>query len=134
MVIYSPPGLEEEKRQTLAIDFDGVLHDDNKGWNDGTCYGDPIEGSLIALSALAQHFKIVIFSAKARSDRPLVNGKTGKQLIWDWLEKHKVEHLVDQVTSEKPRAFLYIDDRGWRFEDWKSTINFIKEKFNVDIK
>ena len=40
-----PPGFETDKLN-LAIDFDGVIHNMDKGFHDGTCYGEPILGSL----------------------------------------------------------------------------------------
>ena len=42
-----PPGFEDQLNN-IAIDFDGVIHTFDKGWNDGTCYGDPIPGSIEA--------------------------------------------------------------------------------------
>jgi hypothetical protein len=111
----------------LCIDFDGVIHNDNLGFHDGTCYGDPIPGSLDSIKMLSTQFRIVIFTAKAKPDRPLVNGLTGTQLVWDWLGKHGIDHCVAEVTSEKPRGFLYIDDNGYRFNNWVNTVEFIKE-------
>ena len=60
-----------------------------------------------------------IFTAKAKPDRGLVNGKTGTQLIWEWLKKHEMDEFVTKVTAEKPRAVAYIDDKGVKFESWK---------------
>ncbi len=125
MANFYPPGFESEKKN-LAIDFDGVIHNADKGWHDGTCYGDPLPGSLEALRDLSEKYNIVIFTAKAKPDRPLVNGKTGTTHVLEWLEKHNVGQYVDSVTSEKPRADLYIDDNGYRFENWNDTLNFIK--------
>jgi 5'(3')-deoxyribonucleotidase len=126
MANFYPPGFESEKKN-LAIDFDGVIHNAYKGWHDGTCYGDPLPGSLEALLNLSEKYNIVIFTAKAKPDRPLVDGKTGVTHVLEWLEKHNVSQYVDLVTSEKPRAELYIDDNGYRFENWKDTLNFIKK-------
>jgi len=125
MANFYPPGFEFE-RNNLAIDFDGVIHKSDKGWHDGTCYGNPFPGSLEALSTLSKNYNIIIFTAKAKIDRPLVNGKDGKTLVWEWLEKHNVTKYVKSVTSEKPRAEFYIDDNGYRFENWEDTLNFIK--------
>lgn len=120
-----PPGFESETNN-LSIDFDGVIHTFDKGYFDGTCYGDPIPGSLEAIKTLSKKYRIVIFTAKAKPNRPLVNGKTGTELVWEWLYKHNVGQYVSEVTSEKPRSFLYIDDNGYRFENWQNTLKFLE--------
>jgi hypothetical protein len=124
-----PPGFEEEAKN-IAIDFDGVVHNFDKGYHDGTCYGEPLEGSLGCIRALSVHYNVVIFTAKAKPSRPLVNGKTGTELVQEWLEKHGVMKHVSEITAEKPRAFLYIDDKGYRFNNWKDTMRFL-EGFDV---
>jgi len=121
---HFPPGFESEKNN-IAIDFDGVIHNFDKGYHDGTCYGDPIEGSLGALKELSKTYNIIIFTAKAKPNRPLVNGKTGTELVSEWLEKYGVLDCVNEITSEKPRAMLYIDDNAYRFENWVDTIKFV---------
>ena len=126
MANFSPPGFEDQSN-VLAIDFDGVLHNADKGWGDGTCYGNPLPGSIESIKALSKKYKIVIFTAKAKSDRPLVNGKTGTQLVYEWFEKYDLVDYIDNITSEKPRAELYIDDNGYRFTNWKDTISFIED-------
>ena len=122
-----PPGFSGETNN-LAIDFDGVIHDANLGFHDGTCYGLPIEGSLAAIRKLAKTYRIVIFTAKAKPNRPLIGGKTGTELVRDWLEKYEVLDCVAEITSEKPRAFLYIDDNAYRFLNWSDTLRFISDK------
>lgn len=109
-----PPEFRAGAR-TITTDFDGVLHDDCLGFHDGSCYGDPIQGSLHSIKHLALRFRLVVFSAKAMVDRPLDNGLTGSDLIWDWLKRHGFESHVSDVTWEKPLAELYIDDNGFRF-------------------
>jgi ribonucleotide monophosphatase NagD (HAD superfamily) len=121
---HFPPGFESEKNN-IAIDFDGVIHNFDKGYHDGTCYGDPIEGSLNSLKELSKTYNIIIFTAKAKPNRPLVNGKTGRELVSEWLEKYGVLDCVSEITSEKPRAMLYIDDNAYRFENWVDTIKFV---------
>ena len=121
-----PPGFENELNN-IAIDFDGVIHNFDKGWHDGTCYGEPIPGALEAIKNLSQNYKIIIFTAKAKPNRPLVQGKTGLTLVEEWLKKHDIFKYVSEITSEKPRAQIYIDDRGYRFINWSKAINDIKE-------
>ena len=120
-----PPSFESEAKN-LAIDFDGVIHNMNKGFYDGTCYGDPLPDSLDALKKLSKKYNIIIYTAKAKPDRPLVNGKAGTQLVKEWLEKYDVMQYVDYITAEKPRAILYIDDNGYRHTNWVDTLKFIE--------
>ena len=121
-----PPGFEKDAKN-LAIDFDGVIHNFDKGYHDGTCYGDPIEGSLQAIKDLSEEYNIVIFTAKAKPSRPLVNGKTGTELVQEWLEKYNVMQYVSEITSEKPRSQIYIDDKGYHFQNWNDTLNHIRK-------
>ena len=120
-----PPGFESEL-ENIAIDFDGVIHNFDKGWHDGTCYGEPIPGALEAIKDLSKRYKIIIFTAKAKPNRPLVNGKTGMVLVEEWLKEHDIFKYVSEITSEKPRAQIYIDDRGYRFVNWDKAIQDIK--------
>jgi len=120
-----PPGFENDANN-LGIDFDGVLHNMDKGFFDGTCYGDPLPGALEALKQLSKKYNIIIYTAKAKPSRPLVNGKTGTELVWEWLTKYNVNQYVKEVTAEKPRAILYIDDNGYRFSNWADTLFYLK--------
>lgn len=111
--------INKQLKNTLCIDFDGVIHDHNLGFHDGTIYGDPIEGSLESLKELSNKYKIIIFTCKANPNRPLVNGKTGAELVWEWLEKYNVSQYISKVTAIKPVAAAYIDDKAIKFDNWK---------------
>jgi hypothetical protein len=117
--------VNKQESKNLAIDFDGVIHKNSKGFYDGTIYDDPIEGSYDALKTLSKHYNLIIFSAKARSDRPLVNDKTGVELIWEWLDKHNIKQFISEVVSEKPRALYYIDDKDITFTNWNNILKQI---------
>tara|TARA_R100000008_G_C3535601_1_gene141805 strand:- start:262 stop:651 length:390 start_codon:yes stop_codon:yes gene_type:complete len=123
-----PPGFEQDIKN-IAIDFDGVIHNFDKGYHDGTCYGEPIEGSLEALKEISRKYNIIIFTAKAKPSRPLVEGKTGTELVQEWLEKHNVMKYVKEITAEKPRSQIYIDDKGYHFENWNDTLNYLRGEF-----
>tara|TARA_A100001011_G_C14267943_1_gene825602 strand:- start:1021 stop:1428 length:408 start_codon:yes stop_codon:yes gene_type:complete len=106
----------------IGVDFDGVIHRCSKGFYDGTVYDEPIPGARTALEKLSKNYVIVVYSAKARKDRMLIDGKTGVELIWDWLKKYDMDKFVKDVTAEKPRAVFYIDDKAVRFNgEWSST-------------
>ena len=103
----------------LCIDFDGVIHDSNLGYHDGTCYGEPINGAIESLKSLSKKYDIIIYTCKANPDRPLVNNKNGIELIWEWLEKYNAKEYVKDITFNKPNAIAYIDDKAIKFENWK---------------
>ena len=119
--------VKQEEKSNIGIDFDGVIHNHHKGFHDGTIYGEPIPGAINSIKKLSLNFKIIIYTAKAKSDRPLVNGKTGTELVREWLDKYKILKYIQEVTSEKPRALIYIDDKGFRFENWEDTLEFISK-------
>ena len=88
--------ISKSEKQQLGIDFDGVIHKNSKGFNDGTIYDEPIEGAIDSIEYLNKQlgFDLVIYSCKARPDRPLINGKTGIDLIWEWLNKHNLKNYM----------------------------------------
>ena len=122
---------DEQKHQqanNVSIDFDGVIHKCSKGYYDGTIYDDPIEGSHEALEKLSEKYTVIIYTTKAKPDRGLVNGRQTIELIWEWLEKHDMAKFVSKVTSEKPRAVCYIDDKAVEFYNWQDCIDRMKKR------
>ena len=115
----------KNETDTLAIDFDGVIHDHNLGFHDGTVYGNPIPGAIKAIKKLSKKYKIVIFTCKANPKRPLIKGKTGPELIWEWLEKYDLKSCVKDVTYDKINALYYIDDKAISFNNWDSTLKHL---------
>jgi hypothetical protein len=123
----------KDESQVIAIDFDGVIHSFELGFHDGTIYGTPIPGSIEAIKKISKKYKIVIYTAKAKKDRPLINGKTGIELVWEWLKKYDIDQYIQEVTAEKPRAICYIDDKAIRFIDWNQTLNDLLNFTNESI-
>ena len=116
-----------DESKVVAIDFDGVIHDHNLGFHDGTIYGNPLEGALESIKTLSDMgFTIKIYSCKCHPDRPLINGMTGAELLQEWLEKNEVMCCIDEIVWGKPHAMVYIDDKGYRFENWKDTMTFMR--------
>lgn len=106
----------------LGIDFDGVIHKCSKGYHDGTIYDSPVEGVETALKKLSEKYTLIIHTCKARSDRGLVDGKTGTELVWNWLRKYNLSQYISKVTAEKPRAVAYIDDKARAFTNWSDML------------
>jgi hypothetical protein len=108
---------------TVCIDFDGVIHAYSKGYHDGTCYDKPVPLAFKRITDFQEKgYSVVILSARSISD------------ICDWLKKHDAPfgYVGDNghagtswnhvntvlITNQKPRAKIYIDDRGYRFYRW----------------
>jgi hypothetical protein len=105
--------MRPRRRRRLAIDFDGVLHAYSKGWQGGAIYDDPLPGAKAALDELAQRFDLVIFTARV-----------DHEAVRTWLrEKLGLPYL--EVTSVKPAAWAYVDDRGITFRSWPECLDEI---------
>lgn len=113
--------------KVLAIDFDGVLHKNSKGFFNGEVYDEPVEGAIEAIKKLAESYSIILYTFKGHPDRPLVRGLNGIELTWEWLKKYKIDQYIQDIVWGKPNAKVYIDDKGYRFESWKNTLKFIDE-------
>jgi len=111
----------------IGIDFDGVIHKNSKGYYDGTIYDDPIEGTEEGLRKLSEKYTLVLYTTKAKPDRGLINGRQTTELLWEWLDKHNLSKYISKVTSEKPRAVVYIDDKALRFTEWDKCINDLED-------
>ncbi len=116
-----------DEQINVGIDFDKVIHKCSKGFYDGTIYDEPVEGAYNALERLSQDYTVIVYTCKAKPDRGLVNGKTGTELVWEWLREQNMAQFVSKVTAEKPRARFYIDDKAIRFTDWDSAFEMIEE-------
>lgn len=96
------------RRKTIALDFDGVLHAYTSPWTTpAEIHDGPVPGAREFVVAVLEHYDVVVFSARAGDPAGLVS-------IEEWLAKHGFPELP--IYLEKPRAQLYIDDRGFRFE------------------
>lgn len=103
--------------KTICFDFDGVFHTYEHGWTWATDIPDPpvdleqMKEELCDLS-FGYQYRIVILSTRCST----LDGKTA---VWKWLEKYDLDIYVDEITSEKPPAVVYVDDRGLTFNgDW----------------
>lgn len=104
------------RRQTVCLDFDGVVHSYRSGWQGANSIPDPpIHGTADAIAHLRKRYRVVIHSARCATQE-------GRDAITAWLLKHHIE--VDEVCEHKPPAFVYIDDRAIRFQgQWADTIS-----------
>lgn len=103
------------KKQTLAVDFDGVIHAYTQGWQDGAIYDPPVPGALEMLEKLSQRFTVYIFTTRGNDPKQV-------RAITAWIRSFQVaRNLPDrdyEITNEKRPAIAYIDDRALRFTNW----------------
>jgi hypothetical protein len=107
----------------LCIDFDGVLHSYNSGWQGADIIPDPpVPGAIEFLKEASKHFEIHIFSSRSHQ-------RGGMEAMQNWLWKQVTgkEYSLDETICcpvwllkikwpiVKPPAFLSIDDRGMTF-------------------
>lgn len=101
-----------DERYTVAVDFDGVLHSYTSPWEGAeTIHDEPVPGAIEWLHAMVRHFEVVIFTTRGKTSG-------GRDAVLRWLAKHGGQGLAAMVsvTSDKPPALIYLDDRAIRFE------------------
>jgi len=102
-----------QRRKTIVVDFDGVLHSYRSGWRGPTVIPDPpVPGALAWLEEAVDRFEIAILSSRSKEDG-------GIEAMQHWLLDCGLPAAVlDELLfpRTKPAAHVYLDDRGWRFE------------------
>ncbi len=99
----------KSEQQTIAFDFDGVIHSYTGAWtHSGEVNDGPVEGVLETIQSYMAHgYRVVIFTCRAHDLR-------GTAAVKEWLKKHGFPDML--VTKEKPHAVMYIDDRAFQFK------------------
>jgi hypothetical protein len=107
------------ERYTIAVDFDGVIHQYVTPWVAAHIIPDPpIPGAIEWLSRMIQKFDIVIATTRGNTIR-------GRIAVYRWLYKHGgvglwyeapgYRGLEDILVKGKPVALVYLGDRAMRF-------------------
>lgn len=121
----SPPPTTTKWHPTICIDFDGVIHSYEHGWQKGTIYGHVVRGFFEWATVAKRQFQLTIYSSRSKDP-------TGTIDMAQWLEEHLSEWKLTNPTSdlnlldfvwahEKPAAYLTIDDRAICFAgDWSA--------------
>jgi hypothetical protein len=114
----------------ICVDFDGVIHSYERGWQDGVIYGTAVPGFFAWAIKAQEFFRLVIYSSRSRTE-------DGCAAMRVWIGTQSIEAITrGEVASdfdwgsffpnlefahEKPPAFLTIDDRAICFDgDWSA--------------
>lgn len=117
---------------TIAVDFDGVVHRYSRGWADGTIYDPPMPGALEGLRELMDAGPVFIHTTRDISDVAewLIgrhfNVRTGHDGPF-WNERGTL-----LVTNRKLAATAYLDDRGVRFLTWEQALRDLGMRPRLD--
>lgn len=104
----------------LVLDFDGVIHSYSSGWKGADVIPDPpVAGALDFIDKARTHFIVSIFSSRSCQ-------MGGKHAMVEWLRRwmtstwspdRAMNVLADlEFPTEKPAAFVTIDDRALTFD------------------
>jgi hypothetical protein len=115
---------------TVAVDFDGVIHSYDKGWQDGSIYGDFMPGAVAALSRLMSEYAVFVHTT--RKPGPVarwIEDRSGHGIECvttvhplPWKRQFWNQRGVLLVTNRKLPAIAYIDDRAIRFTSWDQAL------------
>ena len=110
----------------LCLDFDGVIHSYEHGWQQGTIYGTVTDGFFEWAIKAKELFTLVVYSSRSKDlnhQTEMVNWMRDKYVAWYtksiFNETIPAFAAIFQFAHEKPPAFLTIDDRAITFNgDW----------------
>lgn len=117
------PTIDSWTKPNLVIDFDGVVHSYENGWQGGEIYGTPVPGFFEWAQDAKQYFNLVIYSSRSGSHKT-------RQPMEDWFKVHLTSWTWDNLTTNlkfedftfamhKVPTFVSIDDRAITFKgDW----------------
>lgn len=115
-----------KKKPSVAVDFDGVIHQYTSKWTTATEIKDPpVPGAFSWLKRTSRDFNIIIWTSRLTCDEDTEAGWArvidAEKAIREWFVAHGFDAEL-LATFEfwnapgKPHALIYIDDRGFRFE------------------
>ena len=114
----------------LCLDFDGVIHSYSSGWKGADVIPDPIvDGAISFMLAALEHFRVSVFSSRS-------NQRGGLVAMQKYLKENAGNCWYDSPAgpglenvewpTEKPAAFLSIDDRALTFDGTWPAIDTLK--------
>lgn len=112
----------------LCLDFDGVVHSYVSGWQGADNIPDaPVNGAFEFLDKAKEVFNIQVFSSRSNQDGGILAMRHWFSKYWTEYIFNKQPELKEKFSeflcpdwisfpTEKPAAFLTIDDRALTFD------------------
>jgi hypothetical protein len=104
----------------LCLDFDGVIHSYSSGWKGADVIPDPpVAGALDFIDKAREHFTVSIFSSRScqMGGRHAMSEWLRRWMTSTWDQDRAMNVLADlEFPTEKPAAFVAIDDRALTFD------------------
>ncbi|MBQ6357483.1 MAG: hypothetical protein IJI97_00805 [Clostridia bacterium] len=110
----------------IAVDFDGVIHSYDRGWHDGSIYGDWLPGAPAGVRYLMSMYPVFILTSRNPKQVARWIEKTSRlQCVTRFPRRKRFWDRQDVllVTDRKLPAFAYLDDRAVLFTDWNSILS-----------
>jgi hypothetical protein len=115
----------------MVLDFDGVCHLYTSGWKGiDVIPDDAVPGLFDFIDEMSPHFDIQIFSSRSKIPKGVA-----AMAFWmceqraKWLKAGgNATNIVDiKFPTEKPPAFITIDDRSFMFKGQWPSLQFLQE-------
>ena len=122
------------KKKTIVFDFDGVIHSGYRGYGDGSIYGEIDFDLLDYIKELMKNYYIVISSNRPAEQIVKYMNDLNYGIEFKIFNKDMDENMYWNdsdaigVTNQKAVGYLYVDDRGFRYENLEDLKKFIKER------
>lgn len=117
--------------KTIVFDFDGVIHIGYKGWKDGSIYGGIDTNVIDYIKLLMKNYYVVISSNRPAEQIVEHMNKLNLGVEFEVFNKDLDKNMywnkkgVVGVTNEKAVGILYVDDRGFRYNNLEDLKLFI---------
>lgn len=117
--------MSKQFKPIVCIDFDGVIHSYERGWQGGAIYGTVVPGFFEWVQAAKSKLKLVVYSS--RSKDPILTMAMASWINDKWGQWYRATYPDNETpeppfeyASEKPPAWLTIDDRAICFKgNWE---------------
>jgi hypothetical protein len=128
-----------ERRKTVCLGFDGVLFPYSRGWQDGTMYERPRSQAVSAVKTLAEKYRLAVSTCRISNFnrgtdheqvervRTYLRDYYGLRSTIDLARWQANDELV-WLTSQKPIAMVYIDDRAVPFHPQHNNWSWVLQR------